>query len=62
MKQTATTSYVKAVRGKRDCRIYISDIKRIYKLDKRALPMVPYFQGIAKCLPFTDSEENSGEM
>jgi hypothetical protein len=56
MKQTDTRSYVNAIRGKRNMKIHVSDIKRIFKLEKKIYPQVPFFHDSNKSLILTDSE------
>ena len=62
MKQTVNFTFVKALKAKRDINIFIADVKRIYKLDRKILPSIPSFENKIKTSETTDLEDNVEEI
>lgn len=47
-------AYVKLKYRKKVVKLFANDIAKIYKVNKRKTPSIPFFEGESKCLPETD--------
>lgn len=61
MKEVKTLTYVQVLRHKRKLKIYTSDLKRIFKVEKRITPKIPLFKEFVKFFPPTDVEDSNEE-
>lgn len=57
MKLPSSTNYVRLQRGRRTYTLNTSDIRKIFKINKKVRPPVPAFDRVLKPLPSTDVDE-----
>ena len=61
MKEKCTKNYVPLLRGRRKYKLFTSDLKKIFKIQKKVIPTPPPFERISKLLPSTDIDEDVEE-
>jgi hypothetical protein len=59
MKEENLKNYVVVKRGKRMFKLFTSDLRKIYKIQRKVMPKLPTFLRVTKALPSTDVEENT---
>jgi hypothetical protein len=61
MKEESPKSFVRIQRGSRKLKLFTEDLKKIFKIQRKALPPHPPFCRVLKPLPSTDVDDDIEE-